>query len=224
MAEEEKKDITSPQDDGADSAEASAAVGEPQEASSPDPKLQEAPAARQSEEAPAADKPAQEAPATKAPSKEAPAGEQSAGPRGGAAPRAEQSDAPAGAARRGGRGARGSRSMPAGVAHVKATFNNTIVSITDGAGGVVAWCSGGRAGFKGSRKSTAFAATIVAQDAARQALSKGMREVEIRVQGSGSGRESAIRAIQSAGMNINVIRDVTPMPHNGCRPRKRRRV
>ena len=114
--------------------------------------------------------------------------------------------------------------MPAGVAHIKATFNNTIVSITDGAGGVVAWCSGGRAGFKGSRKSTAFAATIVGQDAARQALGKGMREVEVRVQGAGSGRESAIRAIQSAGMNINVIRDVTPMPHNGCRPRKRRRV
>jgi len=152
---------------------------------------------------------------------------------GGAAPAAEQPAKEVGRpaappaqqeAPRRGRGGRGTRSMPAGVAHIKATFNNTLVSITDGAGGVIAWCSAGRAGFKGSRKSTAFAATIVAQDAARQALSKGMHEVEVRVQGAGSGRESAIRAIQAAGMNINIIKDVTPMPHNGCRPRKKRRV
>ena len=119
---------------------------------------------------------------------------------------------------------RGGRGPSSGVAHVKATFNNTMVSITDSTGGVVAWSSGGRAGFKGSRKSTAFAATIVGQEAARQAMSKGLREVEVRVQGAGAGRESAVRALQSAGMNIMVIKDVTPIPHNGCRPRKRRRV
>lgn len=116
------------------------------------------------------------------------------------------------------------RSIPAGIAFVRATFNNTIVSITDARGGVIAWSSAGRAGFKGSRKSTAFAATMVAQDAARQAVSKGMHEVEVRVQGSGAGRESAVRAIQSAGMQISVIKDCTPIPHNGCRARKRRRV
>ncbi len=119
---------------------------------------------------------------------------------------------------------RGMRQIPAGIAHIIATFNNTQVSITDMAGGVVAWSSAGRAGFKGSRKSTAFAATLVAQDAARQAVSKGMHEVEVRVQGAGSGRESAIRALQSSGLSVSVIKDVTPIPHNGCRPRKRRRV
>jgi small subunit ribosomal protein S11 len=116
------------------------------------------------------------------------------------------------------------RTSPMGVAHIKATVNNTMVSIADMNGGVVSWCSSGRAGFKGSRKSTAFAATMVGQDAARAAVGKGMREVEVRVQGAGSGRESAIRALQSAGLNISVIKDVTPIPHNGCRPRKKRRV
>lgn len=119
---------------------------------------------------------------------------------------------------------RRSKSIPAGIAHVKATFNNTQVAIADARGGVISWSSAGRAGFKGSRKSTAFAATMVAQDAARQALAKGMHEVEVRVQGAGAGRESAVRGIQSAGMNISVIKDVTPIPHNGCRARKRRRV
>ncbi len=114
--------------------------------------------------------------------------------------------------------------VPMGVAHVKATFNNTMVSITDLKGGVVAWSSAGKAGFKGSRKSTAFAATLVAQDAARQAMARGMREVEVRVQGAGSGRESAVRALQSVGLNISLIKDVTPVPHNGCRAKKRRRV
>jgi small subunit ribosomal protein S11 len=114
--------------------------------------------------------------------------------------------------------------VSAGVAYIKASFNNTIVSITDLRGSVIAWSSAGRAGFKGSRKSTAFAATMVAQDAARQAIGRGMHEVEVRVQGAGSGRESAIRALQSAGLSISMIRDMTPMPHNGCRPRKRRRV
>ncbi len=116
------------------------------------------------------------------------------------------------------------RGAAPGIAHIKATFNNTTVTITDIRGGVVAWSNAGRSGFKGSRKSTAFAATVVGQDAARQAVSKGMHEVEVRVQGPGSGRESAIRALQSTGLNITMIRDVTPMPHNGCRPRKKRRV
>jgi small subunit ribosomal protein S11 len=119
---------------------------------------------------------------------------------------------------------RGVRVSPTGIAHVKSTFNNTVVSITDTRGDVVAWSSSGRAGFKGSRKSTAFAATVVGQDAARQAVSKGMSEVEVRVQGAGSGRESAIRALQTSGLAVTVIKDVTPVPHNGCRPRKRRRV
>lgn len=116
------------------------------------------------------------------------------------------------------------KTVPAGIAFVKATFNNTIVSIADARGGVISWSSAGRAGFKGSRKSTAFAATMVAQDAARQAYAKGMREVEVRIHGAGSGRESAVRAIQSAGIQVSVIRDCTAIPHNGCRPRKRRRV
>jgi small subunit ribosomal protein S11 len=116
------------------------------------------------------------------------------------------------------------RHVPAGIAHITATFNNTMVAITDPRGGCVSWCSSGRAGFKGSRKSTAFAATVVAQDAARQAIGRGMHEVEVRVQGAGAGRESAVRGLQSAGLNISIIKDVTPIPHNGCRSRKRRRV
>ncbi len=119
---------------------------------------------------------------------------------------------------------RGTRVVPFGIVHVRATFNNTIICITDSKGGVIAWSTSGRAGFKGSRKSTAFAASVVAQEAARQAVSRGMQEVEVRVQGPGAGRESAIRALQAAGLNLTVIKDVTPMPHNGCRPRKRRRV
>lgn len=116
------------------------------------------------------------------------------------------------------------RRVPFGIAHVRATFNNTVVTITDAQGAVLGWSSGGRSGFKGSRKSTAFAAGRVGQDAARQAMARGMKEVEVRVQGPGAGRETAIRALQSAGLTIAVIKDVTPMPHNGCRPRKRRRV
>jgi len=119
---------------------------------------------------------------------------------------------------------KGSKNVPVGIVHITATFNNTKVSITDVRGNLISWGSAGRSGFKGSRKSTAFAATMVAQDAARQAISHGMNEVEIRVQGPGAGRESAIRAIQAAGLNITSIKDVTPIPHNGCRPPKRRRV
>ncbi len=119
---------------------------------------------------------------------------------------------------------KGSKNVPFGIAFVKTTFNNTIVSITDMRGNVVSWSSAGRCNFKGSRKSTAFAATTVAQDAARTAISHGMSEVEVRVQGPGAGRESAVRAIQSAGLSITAIKDTTAIPHNGCRPPKRRRV
>ena len=111
-----------------------------------------------------------------------------------------------------------------GIAHIKASFNNTQVTITDMQGNLLGWSSAGRVGFKGSRKSTAYAAQQVAQDAARQAMSHGMKEVEIRVKGPGSGRESAIRALQAIGLEITTIKDVTPVPHNGCRPRKKRRV
>jgi len=119
---------------------------------------------------------------------------------------------------------KGSKNVPFGIAFIKTTFNNTIVSITDMRGNVVSWSSAGRCNFKGSRKSTAFAATTVAQDAARTAISHGMSEVEVRVQGPGAGRESAVRAIQSAGLAITTLKDTTAIPHNGCRPPKRRRV
>ena len=119
---------------------------------------------------------------------------------------------------------KGAKNISSGIAHIDASFNNTIVTITDMHGNVIAWTTAGRVGFKGSRKSTAFAAQQVAQDAARQAMSHGMREVEVRVSGPGAGRESAIRALQAIGLDINTIKDVTPVPHNGCRPRKRRRV
>ncbi|MGV3773553.1 MAG: 30S ribosomal protein S11 [Verrucomicrobiales bacterium] len=120
--------------------------------------------------------------------------------------------------------AKGAKNISTGIATILATFNNTLVCITDMHGNVIGWSSAGRVGFKGSRKSTAFAAQQVAQDAARQAMSHGMREVEIRVKGPGSGRESAIRALQAIGLEISTIKDVTPVPHNGCRPRKKRRV
>jgi small subunit ribosomal protein S11 len=120
--------------------------------------------------------------------------------------------------------AKGAKNISVGIANILATFNNTNVTITDMQGNVLGWSSAGRVGFKGSRKSTAFAAQQVAQDAARQAMSHGMREVEVRVKGPGSGRESAIRALQAIGLEISTIKDVTPVPHNGCRPRKKRRV
>jgi small subunit ribosomal protein S11 len=120
--------------------------------------------------------------------------------------------------------AKGSKNITAGIANILATFNNTQVSITDSHGNLIGWSSAGRVGFKGSRKSTAYAAQQVAQDAARQAMAHGMREIEVRVKGPGSGRESAIRALQAIGLEVTVIKDVTPVPHNGCRPRKKRRV
>jgi small subunit ribosomal protein S11 len=116
------------------------------------------------------------------------------------------------------------RTVPTGIAHVRATFNNTIVTITDLAGNVVAWSSAGRSNFVGSRKSSAFAGTIAAQNAGREAMGVGMKECEVFLRGPGAGRESAVRGLQSAGLAITVIHDKTPVPHNGCRPRKRRRV
>ncbi len=120
--------------------------------------------------------------------------------------------------------AKGSKNVTVGIAHVLATFNNTIVSITDLSGNVLGWSSAGKCGFKGSRKSTAYAAQMVAQDASRQAMGHGVKEVEVRVKGPGSGRESAVRALQAIGIEVTSIRDVTPVPHNGCRPPKQRRV
>ena len=120
--------------------------------------------------------------------------------------------------------AKGAKNITVGVVNILATFNNTHVTITDMQGNQISWSSAGRVGFRGSRKSTAFAAQQVAQDAARQAMAHGLKEVEVKVKGPGSGRESAIRALQAIGLEITVIKDVTPVPHNGCRPRKKRRV
>ncbi len=116
------------------------------------------------------------------------------------------------------------KNIPIGIVHVNTTFNNTVVSITDMRGNVVAWSNGGKVGFSGTRKSTAYAAQLVAEDAGRQAKEHGMKQVEVCVKGPGAGRESAIRALQTVGLTITVIKDVTPIPHNGCRPPKRRRV
>ncbi len=116
------------------------------------------------------------------------------------------------------------KNIPVGVAHIKATFNNTLVTITDPIGNVVSWSSSGVQGFKGSRKGTPFAAQLAAQDAAKKAMEHGMRNVDVYVKGPGAGREAALRALQAAGLTINLIRDVSPIPHNGCRPPKRRRV
>ncbi|MGH2437342.1 MAG: 30S ribosomal protein S11 [bacterium] len=116
------------------------------------------------------------------------------------------------------------RQIPVGVAHIQSTFNNTIVTITDAQGNVLAWSSAGTTGFKGSRKGTPFAAGLAAEAAARKAMEQGVKQVEVFVQGPGAGREAAIRSLQAAGLEVALIRDVTPIPHNGCRPPKRRRV
>jgi small subunit ribosomal protein S11 len=116
------------------------------------------------------------------------------------------------------------RNIQNGVAHIQSTFNNTIVSITDVSGNVVAWASAGSVGFKGSRKSTPFAAQLAAEQAAKRAMEQGVRSIEVHVKGPGAGREAALRSLQAAGFRIDLIRDVTPIPHNGCRPPKRRRV
>lgn len=120
--------------------------------------------------------------------------------------------------------AKGSKNVSRGIVHVTATFNNTLVSVTDPNGNSIGWSSAGKMGFKGSRKSTAYAAQVVSQDACRQAMGHGLKEVDVRVKGPGSGRESAVRAVQGLGLEILSIRDVTPIPHNGCRPKKARRV
>jgi small subunit ribosomal protein S11 len=116
------------------------------------------------------------------------------------------------------------KNIPSGIAHILASFNNTLVTITDKGGNTICWSSTGSMGFSGSKKSTPFAAQIAASDAAKKALGHGVREVEVYIKGPGSGRESAIRALQAAGLNVRAIKDVTPIPHNGCRPPKRRRV
>ena len=120
--------------------------------------------------------------------------------------------------------AKGSKNISTGIVHVTASFNNTKVSVTDLRGNVIGWSSSGKLGFKGSRKSTAYAAQLVSQDACRQAMGHGLREVEVRVKGPGAGRESAVRALQALGVEVTMIKDVTPIPHNGCRPPKARRV
>lgn len=117
-----------------------------------------------------------------------------------------------------------SKNVPVGIAHIQATFNNTVITITDMGGNVISWCSAGCKGFKGSRKSTPFAAQVAATEAAKAAIGHGMRSAQVRLRGPGSGRESALRALASAGITVTAISDVTPIPHNGCRPKKRRRV
>ena len=175
--------------------------------------------------APAAGAPAEGTPAAAAPGAEGakPADAAAAGPVAGAAPTAAELLADDLAGKKIIK-AKGAKNIVSGVAHILATFNNTQVSITDAQGHVIGWSTAGRVGFKGSRKSTAYAAQQVAQDAARQAMAHGMKEVEVQVKGPGSGRESAIRALQAIGLEISTIKDVTPVPHNGCRPRKKRRV
>ena len=163
------------------------------------------------------------APAGAAPAAEAPKPAEGAGPVAGVAPTAAELLADDMASKKIVK-AKGAKNISVGIANILATFNNTQVTITDMQGNLLGWSSAGRVGFKGSRKSTAYAAQQVAQDAARQAMSHGMKEVEIRVKGPGSGRESAIRALQAIGLEITTIKDVTPVPHNGCRPRKKRRV
>ena len=125
---------------------------------------------------------------------------------------------------RAGKGKKVRKNVPVGLAHIRSTFNNTVINITDLTGNTISWATAGTRGFKGSRKSTPFAAQLAAEDAAKKAMDHGMRTVSVLLRGPGAGRESALRALQIAGLKITVIRDVTPIPHNGCRPSKRRRV
>ena len=198
------------------------------------PKKEATPVAAGAEtNAPAAEKPVKE----KAPKAAKPAGEEAA-PAEGAAPAAKPVELVGGVARQPTaeellkeelgeikiRKAKGSKNITSGVATVLASFNNTIVSITDQRGQVISWSSAGKCGFRGSRKSTAYAAQVVAQDAARNAMAHGLKDVVIRISGPGLGRDSAVRGLQAIGLEILSIIDVTPVPHNGCRPPKRRRV
>lgn len=175
-------------------------------------------------EAPAEATPAAEENATDAPSAETPAAEEET-------PKAPEKKRDIFAELAGGEEenvrihkAKKSKNVQTGIVHVTATFNNTLVSVTDLNGNAIGWSSAGKMGFKGSRKSTAYAAQVVSQDACRQAMSHGLKEAEVRVKGPGSGRESAVRAVQGLGITITAIKDVTPIPHNGCRPKKARRV
>ncbi len=220
MAEEKKK--PAPKKEGAAEkpekpAKAAAAEGAPAK-----PKKEKAPPADKAAAAPApaaeAGKPAEGAPAAAGAAPGAPAA-----PGAVAAPTAAELLADDLAGKKIVK-AKGAKNIITGIANILATFNNTLVSITDAQGHVIGWSSAGRVGFKGSRKSTAYAAQQVAQDAARQAMAHGMKEVEVRVKGPGSGRESAIRALQAIGFEITTIKDITPVPHNGCRPRKKRLV
>ena len=189
------------------------------------------------EKAPAAEKPAKAAPAAQAEKAAKPAADKAAAPAAEGAAAAAEGAAPArpsaptaedllkeevGAIKI--RRAKGSKNITSAIANVLATFNNTVVSITDHKGNVISWSSAGKCNFRGSRKSTAYAAQVVAQDAARNAMAHGVKDVVIRVKGPGLGRDSAIRALQAIGLEITSIVDITPVPHNGCRPRKRRRV
>jgi small subunit ribosomal protein S11 len=201
MADETKKKAAAPKKEKAEGANAEQAAPQP------------------AGEAPA--KPKKAAPAEAAPASDKPA--EPAVPAAGTAPTAAELLADEMAGKKIIK-AKGAKNIVSGIVNILATFNNTQVSITDMQGHVIGWSTAGRVGFKGSRKSTAYAAQQVAQDAARQAMSHGMKEVEVRVKGPGSGRESAIRAIQAIGLEITTIKDVTPVPHNGCRPRKKRRV
>ena len=191
----------------------------PEEPKAEEPKSAPVPAdSKQSEKAPAskADAPAKPAKKPAKPKKEQPA--PSAAASEGLSLSADQVEKPKIVK------AKGSKNVHSGIAHVLATFNNTIVTITDMKGNVIGWSSAGKVGFKGSRKSTAYAAQMVAQDASRQAMGHGLKEVEVLVRGPGAGRESAVRALQAIGLDLTLIRDVTPVPHNGCRPPKQRRV
>lgn len=213
MSDEAKKKPAAPQKEAKPEAAAAAAATKPAKSTEDKPK-------KTGEEKPKKGAPAAEGTAV---AEAAPAPAAPAGPVAGTAPTAAEllgEDANAKKIIK----AKHAKNIVLGVANILATFNNTQVTITDMHGNLIGWSSAGRVGFKGSRKSTAYAAQQVAQDAARQAMAHGLREVEIRVKGPGSGRESAIRALQAIGLEITAIKDVTPIPHNGCRPRKKRRV
>ncbi len=225
MAESEEPTKSTPEEPKAEESKPTPAPAASQEdEKAPAPKSQEAekapaPKSQESEKAPPAKADAQAKPAKKSakPKKEQPATAAPAAPEN-LSLSSEEVDKPKIVK------AKGSKNVHSGIAHVLSTFNNTIVTITDLKGNVIGWSSAGKVGFKGSRKSTAYAAQMVAQDASRQAMGHGLKEVEVLVKGPGAGRESAVRALQAIGLDLTVIRDVTPVPHNGCRPPKQRRV
>lgn len=210
--------------------ETPAAEAPEETAAAPAAESTEAPKA---EETPAADAPKAEegaAPAAEAPKAEAPKAEEGAAPAAEGGPKKEEKRdifAEIAGAEEGQikiHKAKKSKNVTKGIVHVTATFNNTIVTVTDSSGNTIGWSTAGKMGFRGSRKSTAYAAQVVSQDACRQAMGHGLKEAEVRVKGPGSGRESAVRAVQGLGVDIIAINDVTSIPHNGCRPKKARRV